>query len=536
MQSQPLTETAPRHSRRSSSDSCTSIEKECAEADNDDSYTVGWVCTTITDYIASQAFLEKKYSQRNRISPNDYYICEFGSVGKHKVVIVYLLSGQTAATDVNISLGAVCKRLSEAFHMLSAILVVGTGAGVPFTTQDVCLGDVVVGACSSHNIGGVIDYRLTTESGGSDFEYDGGIQRPAAVLQAAVDQLQTHYELQGKCIDRNIRDTLSEYTTLRGTHSRPKSHRDPILKPKTNWITKDYNATGSDSEDMEWYTPPRRDPEKEPKVHYGTIASSSRPLRRAAVRDQIEKEKDVLCFDVGTGTKGELPRLVIRGIYHYADSDDDNQWEGYAAMAAAAYAKDFLKHNPPGALREESVGKDLLRSSASATGIPSSAHPITFSIWGPMFHQTALVAVFAILFMLSGAMIATAISQTREPSCNPQPKGLRADDGFWILLSQLFLQILSIYCTAYPVVLNKEVKLSIAGFWFWASLAASFTTTVTAAIAYAWSWQVAAVLSFTSNFVQVIPAGQLAASLGSDYVTWRVRRTETFKMEEGHLD
>ncbi|GJC83938.1 hypothetical protein ColLi_06776 [Colletotrichum liriopes] len=154
MQSQPLTETPPRQSR-SSSDSRTSIEKEWAEADNDDSYTVGWVCTTITDYIASQAFLEKKYSERKRISPVYHNICEFGSVGKHKVVIVCLLSGETAATDVNISLG---------------VVFVGTGAGVPFTEQDVCLGDVVVGACSSHNIGGVIDYRLTTESGGSDFE------------------------------------------------------------------------------------------------------------------------------------------------------------------------------------------------------------------------------------------------------------------------------------------------------------------------------------------------------------------------------
>ncbi|EFQ29408.1 uncharacterized protein GLRG_04552 [Colletotrichum graminicola M1.001] len=113
--------------------------------------------------------------------------------------------------------------------------------------------------------------------------------------------------------------------------------------------------------------------------------------------------------------------------------------------------------------------------------------------------------------MLSGATIATTISQGRDP----RPRGLR-DDGFWVLLSQLFLQVLSIYCTVYPVVLNKDLELSIAGFWFWASLAASFATTVTAAVAYPWSWQVATVLSFTSSFAQVIPAGQLAASLGPD--------------------
>ncbi|KAK1600186.1 uncharacterized protein LY79DRAFT_698783 [Colletotrichum navitas] len=243
-------------------------------------------------------------------------------------------------------------------------------------------------------------------------------------------------------------------------------------------------------------------------------------------------------------------------------------------MAAAAYAKDFLKYNPPKTLTEEPVGRDLSGFSASATGIPSGLHenahsrfgrvtfreylrglydqpmvasmpgidpgtdhPIRFSKCNPMFHQSALVVIFAVLFMLSGATIATAVSQSREPACDPRPRGLRADDGFWMLLSQLSLQVLSIYCTVYPVVLNTELKLSIAGFWFWASLAASFVATVTAAVAYAWSWQVAAVLSFTSSFAQILPAGQLAASLGPDDTKKRrARRTGVSKAEEGHYD
>lgn len=42
-----------------------------------------------------------------------------------------------------------------------------------------------------------------------------------------------------------------------------------------------------------------------------------------------------------------------------------------------------------------------------------------------------------------------------------------------------------------------------------------FVTSIVAAAVYAWSWEVATVLSFVSVFAIVIPAAQLAASLGS---------------------
>jgi hypothetical protein len=37
-----------------------------------------------------------------------------------------------------------------------------------------------------------------------------------------------------------------------------------------------------------------------------------------------------------------FPVLVIRGICDYSDSHKNKDWQGYAAMAAAAYAKDLL--------------------------------------------------------------------------------------------------------------------------------------------------------------------------------------------------
>jgi nucleoside phosphorylase len=42
------------------------------------------------------------------------------------------------------------------------------------------------------------------------------------------------------------------------------------------------------------------------------------------------------------GIMNQFPCLVIRGICDYGDSHKSEDWQGYAAMAAAAYAKDLL--------------------------------------------------------------------------------------------------------------------------------------------------------------------------------------------------
>ena len=42
------------------------------------------------------------------------------------------------------------------------------------------------------------------------------------------------------------------------------------------------------------------------------------------------------------GLMDNFPCLVIRGICDYADSHKNDDWQGYAAVAAAAFAKELL--------------------------------------------------------------------------------------------------------------------------------------------------------------------------------------------------
>lgn len=112
-------------------------------------------------------------------------------------------------------------------------------------------------------------------------------------------------------------------------------------------------------------------------------------------------------------------------------------------------------------------------------------------------------------------MVVIALQQTREPVCSPSADTLRTDDGFWTLLSQLFLQLLAAFCTLYPVVVNHELRVPATRFWFMMLLAVSVFTALGAVVVYSRSWKVATMLSFGGGFAQIISAGQLAVSLSS---------------------
>ncbi|OJJ79090.1 uncharacterized protein ASPGLDRAFT_1070745 [Aspergillus glaucus CBS 516.65] len=83
--------------------------------------------------------------------------------------------------------------------------------------------------------------------------------------------------------------------------------------------------------------------EDNPAIHYDLIASANQLMKDASIRDRLAAEKDVLCFEMeAAGLMNHFPCLVICGICDYSDSHKNKDWQGYAAMTAAAYARDLL--------------------------------------------------------------------------------------------------------------------------------------------------------------------------------------------------
>ncbi|OKO94546.1 hypothetical protein PENSUB_11813 [Penicillium subrubescens] len=86
---------------------------------------------------------------------------------------------------------------------------------------------------------------------------------------------------------------------------------------------------------------------KDPQVHYGTIASGNGVMKDARERDEIAERFNVLCFEMeAAGIMNHLPCIVVRGICNYCDSHKNKEWQGYAALVAAIYAKMLLKLVP----------------------------------------------------------------------------------------------------------------------------------------------------------------------------------------------
>ena len=66
-------------------------------------------------------------------------------------------------------------------------------------------------------------------------------------------------------------------------------------------------------------------------------------MKHGKTRDRLGEEYGVLCFEMeAAGLMNQLPCLVIRGICDYSDSHKNKQWQRYAALTAAVYAKILL--------------------------------------------------------------------------------------------------------------------------------------------------------------------------------------------------
>jgi nucleoside phosphorylase len=96
------------------------------------------------------------------------------------------------------------------------------------------------------------------------------------------------------------------------------------------------------------------------------IASRNQLIKDALLRDALMAETDVLCFETeAAGLVDHFPCLVIRGICDYADSHKNEEWQGYAAMAAAAYAKDLLRRIVTQQVEDEEKISDILSSQSN---------------------------------------------------------------------------------------------------------------------------------------------------------------------------
>ncbi|CAG9955408.1 unnamed protein product [Clonostachys rosea f. rosea IK726] len=324
-------------------------------------YTIGWICAITTEYVAAQAFLDEEYEGPESVSTNDNNNYALGKIGKHNVAIAVLPHGEYGIS----SAASVARDMLHSFPNVRIGLMVGIGGGAPSRKHDIRLGDIVVSA-SGNGKGGVFQYDLGKAIQDQDFQETGFLNQPPPILRAAVNGLMAQYKLKGHQIDTSINNILMENPRLKREFKRPESSTDRLYQPVVVHPPDDQStcaiACGEDPLAL-IARPDRTEYDDNPAIHYGLIASANTLMKDAWIRDAFAKKNDVLCFEMeAAGLMNHFPCLAIRGICDYSDTHKNKEWQGYAAMTAAAYAKDLLYKIAPSRVEEEKRLSELVQS------------------------------------------------------------------------------------------------------------------------------------------------------------------------------
>jgi nucleoside phosphorylase len=316
-------------------------------------YTIGWIAAIWTEYVAARQFLDEIFEDIVNIAPRDDNTYTLGRIGPHSIVVACLPHAEYGLT----SAATVARNMVHSFPNVRVGLMVGIAGGAPTAKNDVRLGDVVV-STRAEGHGGVYQYDFGKTLQDDDFHVTQSLNQPPTLLLAAVSKLRAVYMEDGPELDLKVDQALKK-PRLRKAFSRPPATSDRLYKsdfshtasPDTRCCDKE--GEGTESAHLV-NRPERGEDDDNPAVHYGLIASANQLMKDAVTRDMLAAENGVLCFEMeSAGLMNHFPCLVVRGICDYSDTHKNKEWQGYAAMVAAAYARDVVLQIHPSKVEEE---------------------------------------------------------------------------------------------------------------------------------------------------------------------------------------
>ncbi|KAK2746121.1 hypothetical protein FQN55_005750 [Onygenales sp. PD_40] len=349
-----------------------------------DDYQTGWICAIFPEMAAVRSMLDAIHpGLPNRRDDRNSYL--LGNIGPHNIVIACLPAGVYGTTSAT----SVAVQMRSSFQYIRFCLMVGVGGGAPRPGVDIRLGDVVVSQ-PTPGYGGVIPYDYGKAVTESQLVQTGTLNKPPEVLLTALPRLRATHALEGNRIQSFYDEAIERYPRLGETARYPGKNEDKLFMPG-------YSHTGPETDceqcdrSMLHQRPSRR--ENQTRVFYGLIASANQIMRNAGKRDKLARDHGILCFEMeAAGLMDIFPCLIIRGISDYSDSHKNKQWQGYAAMTAAAYAKELLLTIPfheigstpttlelpvPGPGYDDNIDQTM---SESRTKPPSSTRPAQSNI------------------------------------------------------------------------------------------------------------------------------------------------------------
>ncbi|RTE84351.1 hypothetical protein BHE90_001156 [Fusarium euwallaceae] len=392
-------------------------------------YTIGWICALQEEYDTAHRMFDTKFEGPEAADPNDYNTYAFGRIHKHNVVIGCLPSGIYGTTPA----ACVAKDMVRSFPSLRFALMVGIGGGAPTPERDIRLGDVVVSKPQGE-LGGVIQYDLGKRLSDGKFKRTGQLNGPPPVLLGALPEVQRRHK------DPSERHSLTKSLARmdgRREYSRPAS--DKLYRADSRHHG---GKTCDECDSSSLIERPPRPSDQPIAIHYGTIASGNTVMKDAAERDRYAKDPalNVLCFEMeAAGLMNNFPCLVIRGICDYSDDHKNDEWHNYAALTAAAYARDLL-----GVVRPQKVAQQP----AWAGKVESLLGEVSEEVKEVLHHQRTEEEENLLRWLSPIDHVKTQIDKAR---CrNPETKSCQ-----WLFESPEFKQFLdennkNLFCPGIP--------------------------------------------------------------------------------------
>ncbi|OAQ59453.2 Pfs, NACHT and ankyrin domain-containing protein [Pochonia chlamydosporia 170] len=318
-----------------------------------EAYQIGWICALPIEVAAAKQMLDENFGILDEQDSRDTNSYTLGRVGRHYVVIAGLPGGQygtTSATTVAINMMRTFSR------SMRIGLMVGIGGGIPSDKHDVRLGDVVVsypeGIC-----GGVLQYDLGKAVEEGRLQRTGSLNNPPRSLLTAVANMRASALTDDPSYPEYIEKAIGRNDRTRESFGRPDPSTDRLFQ-----IKHEHPTTAATCEDCpsEWEEFRKERKRADPQAYYGIIASGNAIVKHGATRERLRQETGALCLEMeAAGLMMDFPCIVVRGICDYADSHKNKQWQGYAALAAASYAKELLSYVPVGQVSEENLVTEI---------------------------------------------------------------------------------------------------------------------------------------------------------------------------------
>ncbi|KAH6999283.1 hypothetical protein EDB80DRAFT_724551 [Ilyonectria destructans] len=324
------------------------------------SYTIGWICAITTERVAAQAFLDEEHEGPREVAQNDNNSYALGRIGKHNIVIAVLPKSEYGIT----SAATVARDMLHSFPNIRIGLMVGIAGGAPSSKHDIRLGDIVV-SCRDGGKGGVIPYDYGKAIQDQTFVETGVLNQPPQLLSTAVSALEARYQKDGHQLNDAVEVALKNIKR-RKKYCRPSATTDKLylstfIHPQGS--SEDCREACGDDPLNLVAREERDEDDDNPAIHHGLIASTNTLMKDAVARDKLAVERDILCFEMeAAGLMNHFPCLVIRGIYDYSDTHKNKDWQGFAAMMAAAYAKDLLGQISPRKVEDATRMEEVLGS------------------------------------------------------------------------------------------------------------------------------------------------------------------------------